>query len=132
MGRSMALILLVEDDGQVRKMVRQMLERAGHEVSEAADGRTVNDLFREKTFDLIITDIFMPQKNGLETISAIRKEFPAVKIIAISGGARGGSFDFLPIARSLGAAKALKKPFSRDEMLAAVEEVLAEKKQPTE
>ncbi|HNV70789.1 MAG TPA: response regulator [Candidatus Ozemobacteraceae bacterium] len=123
----MSKILIIEDDDQIRKMLRQMLERGGYEVFDAPNGKDGNRAFRKNPVDLIITDIFMPEMDGLETIIELRRDFPQLKIIAISGGARGGSFDFLPIAESFGAAKILKKPFTREEILNAVKEVLEAK-----
>ena len=123
-------ILIIEDDDQIRKMLRQMLERAGYEVFDASNGKDGSRAYRENPADLIITDIFMPEMDGLETILELRRDFPVLKIIAISGGARGGSFDFLPIAESFGAAKILKKPFTREEILSAVKEVLESPPKP--
>ena len=79
-------ILVIEDDVQVRTMLRIMLEEAGYEVQEASDGKEGLSLFRQKHFDLIITDIIMPEKDGMETIIEMRHDYPDVKIIAISGG----------------------------------------------
>ncbi len=81
-------------------------------------------LYREEPVDLIITDVFMPEKEGLETIRELRSEYPEVKIIAISGGGKNINLDFLPLAKQLGALRTLKKPFDRQEMLDAVQEVL--------
>lgn len=122
----MARILIVDDEDQIRKLLRQILEMAGYQVVDAPDGRSAAALFRQEPTDLIITDIFMPEMGGIETIHEIRRDFPKTKIIAISGGARGGSFDFLPVAESFGARRTLKKPFARDELLRAVREVLEE------
>lgn len=122
----MTRILVIDDEEQIRKLLRQILEIAGYQVVDAPDGRAAAAMFRQEPADLIITDIFMPEMGGIETIHEIRRDFPQVKIIAISGGARGGSFDFLPVAESFGARRTLKKPFARDELLKAVREVLQE------
>jgi DNA-binding NarL/FixJ family response regulator len=79
----------------------------------------------KKTADLVITDLFMPEKEGLETIMELQRDFPEVKIIAISGGDRKGTLDFLPMSRKLGASIALKKPFGVDDILNAVSSLLA-------
>ena len=120
----MAKILIIDDEEQVRLYLRSILEPEGHEVVEAPDGKVGLQLYREEPVDLIITDVFMPEKEGLETIRELRSEYPEVKIIAISGGGRTGNLDFLPLAKTFGALRTLAKPFDRQEMLDAVQEVL--------
>ena len=120
----MAKILIIDDEEQVRLYLRSILEPEGYEVVEAPDGKVGLQLYREEPVDLIITDVFMPEKEGLETIRELRSEYPEVKIIAISGGGRDIDLDFLPLAKQLGALRTLKKPFDRQEMLDAVKEVL--------
>ena len=73
---------------------------------------------------MVITDLLMPEQEGLETIRELRRDFPGVKIIAISGGDKTGTMDFLPVATKLGAQRVLPKPFERDELLGAIQEVL--------
>ncbi len=119
-----ARILLVEDDEQMRRTLRRILEDANHEVVEASDGRVAARLYREDPTDLIVTDLIMPHKEGLELITELRRDFAGVKIIAISGGGRLGPDEYLPIARKLGALSTLAKPFDREEILKAVEDVL--------
>ncbi len=118
-------ILVIEDDEQTRRMLAEMMRRAGYEVLEAPDGRVGVQLFRAETVDLVITDILMPEKDGLETIRDLKRESPDVKIIAISGGGRTGLLDFLPVARQLGAARTFAKPTDRRELLSAVAEELS-------
>lgn len=120
----MAKILIIDDEAQFRKMLRQMLERAGFEVIEAADGKQGDKLFRIFLPSLIITDIFMPEREGLETIMGIKREFPNAKIIAVSGGGRGGDELFLKQAKQFGADRAFKKPFERHALLGAIAELL--------
>ncbi len=122
----MPRILVVEDDEPLRSVLRQILERTGHEVAEAADGRAALEIQRQKGADLVITDIIMPEVDGIETIMVLRREFPSVKIIAISGGSRVGPREFLNLARVLGAHRTLHKPFALQEMLDAVDELLGE------
>jgi CheY-like chemotaxis protein len=122
----MLRILIIDDEDQFRSMLRQVLERAGYEVVEAQDGNEGIQRFREAPMDLIITDILMPGKEGLETIMDLRREFPQVKIMAISGGGRTGDLNFLELAKQLGAQSALQKPFDQEEFLDAVQEVLQE------
>jgi DNA-binding NtrC family response regulator len=122
----MARILIIDDDEQMRLMLEQMLARAGHQVEPASNGQEGLALYRNSPTDLIITDLIMPEKEGIETIIEIRREFPLAKIIAISGGGRVGAMDFLPLARRLGAARTLAKPFEREQLVEAVTEVLAQ------
>jgi DNA-binding response OmpR family regulator len=121
-----ARILIIDDEDQPRRMLYQALTRAGYEVVEARDGNEGLARFREAPADLIITDILMPEKEGLETIIDLRREFPNVKIVAMSGGGRTGSLNFLDIARRLGAQCTLPKPFGLQDMLKAVRELLQE------
>lgn len=121
----MARILVIEDEEDIRGLYKRLLKHAGHEVIEASDGDVGISLYRAELPDLIITDIIMPGKEGIETIMELRKEFPNVKIIAISGGGQvlSGSV-CLQLAEKLGAAKTLAKPFGKEELLQAVSEVL--------
>ena len=121
----MTRILVIDDEPQVRAMLQQMLEREGYKVVEAEEGGVGIKLYQEHPPDLVITDILMPGKEGIETILALRKAYPGVKIIAISGGGRMGKLDVLPIAKSFGAVRTLAKPFEREELLEAVRAVLA-------
>ena len=117
-------ILVIEDDNEVRLMVRQMLERAGHEVAEAINGDEGVESYRQRPVDLVITDILMPGKDGVETIRELRRDFPEVRIIAMTGFR--GTFSRLPAAEYLGAKRTLVKPFSSKQLLDAVDETLAE------
>jgi DNA-binding NtrC family response regulator len=116
----MPSILLIDDDDGLRRMLAQMLTRAGYEVTEAVNGRDGLWKLRQKKADLVVTDLIMPDQEGLETIMALKQEFPGIKVIAMSGGARMSGHDFLPAALGLGAAATLKKPFARDEFLQTV------------
>src|SRR5258708_14521063 len=120
----MASILLVDDDEQFRCMLSESLSRAGYEVTEARDGREATQCYRDHPCDLIITDLIMPEKEGLETIAELRRNHPDVKIIAISGGSRHGSWDYLKMARAFAARQVLSKPFTRQEVLEVVTQVL--------
>jgi len=122
----MVRILVVDDDKEVRGMLRQMLERAGYEVVDAPDGNVALKLYREQPTDLVITDLIMPDKEGIETIMELRRDFPDVKIIAISGGGRVGPRDYLRMAKMLGAQRIFTKPLDRLELLNAIEELLNE------
>jgi DNA-binding response OmpR family regulator len=119
-------ILVIEDDFAVRELILQTLSKAGYQVIAAGDGVEGLNLFREKNPALVITDIVMPQKEGLQTIIELRQQSPDVKVIAMSGGGRYCNADYLKLAKKFGARRTVSKPFMRDEMLAAVKEVLAE------
>ncbi len=107
-------------------MLRLTLERLGYEVDEAENGVVACRKFRESPFDLTITDIVMPEKEGIGTIIDLRREFPDAKIIAISGGARGGPDIYLDSAERFGAARTFTKPVDPQELLRAVRELLGE------
>jgi DNA-binding response OmpR family regulator len=121
----MARILVIDDDEQIRTTLRRVLELEGHEVLVAADGKEGVKLFREQGADLIITDIVMPDKEGLETIMELRRDFRDAKIVAISGGGHIDGECYLMMAEQLGAGHTLTKPFEREQLLAAVGEALA-------
>src|SRR5262245_1629923 len=125
--RSVApLILVIDDEEPVRAVLRQMLEKEGYKVEEAPDGAVGMSLLQDHPIDLVITDLFMPEKEGIETMREVRKSFPQVKIIAMSGGGRMAKLDFLPMAESFGAQRTLAKPFERKELLEAVRAVLTQ------
>jgi DNA-binding NtrC family response regulator len=120
----MSRILIIDDDQSVRSVLCRALKRVGHEISEAADGRAGLIKISESSFDLVITDIVMPEMEGIELILQLRRDHPTLKVIAISGGGRMPAKNYLDIARAGGAAKVLTKPFEIEEFLAAVETVL--------
>jgi DNA-binding response OmpR family regulator len=120
----MARIIVIDDEGVLRATIRRVLAAAGHEVLEASDGELGLKLLADHGADLVVTDIFMPGQDGIVTVRRIRKEFPAVKIIAMSGGDATGRMDLRPDAVMLGAAASLAKPFAPAELLAAVRRVL--------
>ena len=120
----MARILVIDDDPQVRAMLRQMLERAGYEVVDARDGKEAIKRYHEERVDLVITDLIMPEMEGIETIMELQRDNPDAKIIAISGGGRIGPESYLHIAEQLGALRTFAKPIEREEFLETVEEVL--------
>jgi DNA-binding response OmpR family regulator len=113
-------VLIIDDDRIVRDALAQVLQHAGYTVTSAADGIRGIAAFRDRRPDIIITDIIMPEKEGIETIIEIRAEAPEMPILAISGGARIGNTDFLNIARKLGATDVLAKPFEAKELLVKV------------
>jgi CheY-like chemotaxis protein len=120
----MARILVIDDEPLVRVSIEAVLGAKGHQVSLAANGREGLDKLKDGEFDLIITDLIMPEMEGIETILAIRKQCAGLRVIAISGGGRHTSADFLDMAAKLGANAILRKPFTNDELLAAIGSVL--------
>ena len=122
----MARILVIDDDATVRLSIKLALEDADHAVQVAADGREGTILFRKSPADLVISDIFMPEKEGLETIDEIKRLRPQTKIIAISGGGRMDPDDYLTIAKSVGADRSLLKPFDIQHLVDLVAELLAQ------
>ena len=123
----MARILIIDDDQLIREMFSELLERAGHDVVSMVDGKDVAKICREVEADLVITDILMPDRDGLETISDLRRSAPAVKIIAVSGGRLVGPAVYLKTAGVLGAHRTFAKPVAGAELLAAVHELVGEK-----
>jgi len=117
----MAHILVIEDDEQIRVLLRQILEQEGHEVLEAPEGDKGLKIYRENLPDIVITDLIMPGKEGLETIRELREVNPDVRILAVSGGGKISPDLYLDLARRLGAFLTLKKPFTRMEILGAVD-----------
>ena len=113
-------ILVIDDDHLVRYALAKTLLSAGYEVATAADGRRGMAVLRAEHSDVVITDIIMPEQEGIDTIIQIRRERPGVKIIAISGGGRIRNIDFLEMAQSLGANDVLAKPFGVDELLSCL------------
>lgn len=123
----MKRILVVDDDDVIRAMLRKLFTAGGFDVSVAENGKEAVRRQEERPFDLIVTDLVMPEKEGIETIMEFRKKYPATKIIAMSGGGKLNSGDYyLELARNLGAQKTLAKPFTHREILAAVIELLGE------
>jgi len=120
----MGRILLIDDNVQILNMLRQILEPEGYEVVDAINGNEGIRLYREKPTDLIITDLIMPEKGGIETIMELRRDFPDVKIIAISGGGRSHPGPYLKIAKEVGAQYTFAKPVKREELLNAVRALL--------
>ncbi len=108
----MPSVLVVDDQDQVRQLIRETLEQAGYEVEEARDGKEGLDRYRAKSTDLVIMDILMPDQDGLEAITTLCREFPGTRVIAMTGGSDAiGILNFLDVAKMLGARRTLQKPF---------------------
>lgn len=118
----MARILIVDDDSDMRAVLQDTLKNAGYEVVSAADGKEALRQHRKQAADLVITDLFMPNKDGFETLSELRKESPQTPLIAMCG--RPPAVQLLPLAQRLGAADVLQKPFAVDDLLKAVRRLL--------
>ena len=116
----MAKILVLDDELSILLMIKKMLEKDGHEVETALNGKEGMELFEKNKPDLLITDIIMPEKEGLETIIELKKKHPELKIIAISGGGRIGPNGYLPGAKLFGANLVFQKPLDHKEFLQAV------------
>ena len=122
----MKRILVIDDDEAFRRVFADTLVRAGYQVLTAENGVVALKLFRAQPVDLVITDLVMPEKEGIETMLELRKLQPSLKIIVMSGGGRVDPTDYLPMAKQLGASKTLAKPFKSEEMLHAVADLLAQ------
>jgi CheY-like chemotaxis protein len=117
-------VLVIDDDETIRVLLRTILEREGYRVVDAPDGDKGLRQYQESPTDLVITDLIMPGKEGIETIRDLRKKFPHVKIIAVSGGGRIGPESYLKMAKGVGALRTLSKPFDRMVLLKTVQEVM--------
>jgi len=120
----MARILVIDDQDSIRRVVRRALEQDGHEVFDASDGELGMEILESHSFDIVITDIFMPGQDGIVTLRQVRKRFPQVKVIVISGGDSTGMMDLRQDAELLGAVKSLQKPFNAREIMDVVRSVL--------
>jgi DNA-binding response OmpR family regulator len=118
-------ILVIDDDKLMCLALAKILISAGYNVVQAGDGEEGLRLYRTQDFDLVITDLIMPDKEGIQIIRELRKENSQIRIIAMSAGGRGGATDYLKWARLMGAKQCLSKPIRREDLLAAVQAVLA-------
>lgn len=119
----MATILVIEDEDPIRRILSVALESAGYEVRQAPNGRIGLAMYRERPTDLVITDLFMPEMNGLDVVLELTRGFLDTKVIAITG--QRGEKDFLQVAKLLGARQILHKPLSMEKLLRAVRYELA-------
>jgi DNA-binding NtrC family response regulator len=120
----MARIIVIDDQEPIRRIVRRALENDGHTVFDASDGEAGMALLEREHAEVVITDIFMPGMDGIQTLREIRKRFPAIKVIAISGGDSSGLLDLRHDAELLGAMKSLQKPFNARDIVELVRSVL--------
>lgn len=119
-------ILIIDDDESLRNSLRRTLRREGYTVMEAAEGGEGIKVLKDQPVDVVLVDLFMPGKEGLETITELRRSHPGIKIIAMSGGGTSGQTDVLKAAKLMGAWWTLAKPFTREQLLEAVEMKLAQ------
>jgi len=117
-------VMIVEDDLSLRELLREALEKRKYTVITASDGREAMLKFRPSVIDMVITDLLMPEEDGLSVIMNIRKVKPETKIIAISGGGKAGPGSYLNIAKTLGADHVFSKPFLPSELVQKVREIL--------
>ena len=120
----MAKILIVDDDVKFTELLQSILQELGHHAELSADGVQAVEKLRTESFDVLVLDLIMPKKDGLEVLIDIRKQQKDLKVIAMSGGGYGSASDYLSWAKTLGVHRTLPKPFSRDEFLLAVSECL--------
>lgn len=118
-------ILVVDDEPQIRSMLREWLTRSGYDVSEAADGKLAIEILRKESFDVVIADILMPEKDGLEVIMYLQRESPLTKCVAMSSP---NNRVFLQSAQLLGATRVVEKPFSASDIEIAIRDVLGAEK----
>ena len=120
----MEKILVIDDEPVIRVLLRQLFEKKSYTVFEACDGKEGLDLYKKETPDVVVTDLIMPEEEGLSVIKKIRKMEPDAKIIAISGGGMGSAEVYLKLAKTMGAQYVFQKPFDAREMLSTVENML--------
>ncbi|MBI5556697.1 MAG: response regulator [Deltaproteobacteria bacterium] len=120
----MAKILVIDDEEQIRALLKRIFESLDHFVFVAENGAVGLKMLAQEPFDLVITDIFMPEKEGMETIIEIKRDYPLVKIVAMSGGGSKGC-DYLPMAKPLGADVCLNKPFTKEVIVSIVSGLLS-------
>lgn len=120
-----AHILLIEDEPALRSLFQMILESARYRVTLAGHGREAMALLAQHTFDLVITDVLMPEQDGIETIVEVRRRWPDLPVLAMTGGGQIGADLYLRLAKTLGASRLLPKPFSSEELLHAVAALLA-------
>lgn len=121
----MPRILVIDDDENICQMFEKLLTRAGYEVETALNGKEGTRLCIKHPFDLIMTDIFMPEKDGLETILELRKKFPDIKLVAVSGGDNTQTLDYLYVARKMGADYTFSKPVDDKKLLQVIGELIS-------
>lgn len=127
----MTRILVIDDDGAIRQLLKLILENEGYKILEAEDGVEGLRILNSDAVDLVITDVLMPEKDGLAVIKELQRTHPTMRVIALSGGGMTLSAETsLFVARRMGAFESLAKPFTKDEVLSLVRKVLAAEVNP--
>jgi CheY-like chemotaxis protein len=124
----MSQILVIDDDARQLRLIDVTLTSAGYQVVVATDSDQAIQAYRSSPADLVIVDLVMPEKNGLEFLAELRQDFPHVPVVMMSAGGMSGAGECLELTTALGAARTLNKPFSRDQLLDVVQEALADSK----
>ncbi len=120
----LAKILIVDDDPEIRSSLKRLIELSGHQVETAPDGMTALEMLSNQSFDVMVTDIVMPDGDGLETMKEVRDRAPNMPVIAMSGGGRLRTDNYLTLAKALGARRAFQKPFDTGALVEAIEELV--------
>ncbi len=120
----MPIILIIEDDRDLRDMLRSALQRKDYTVLEADNGKEALINFKPGVTDLVVTDLLMPEEDGLKVIMQMREMKPGIKVIAISGGGKAGPGSYLDMAKTLGADSVFPKPFSVNDLVSRIEDLL--------
>ena len=120
----MPIILIIEDDRDLRDMLRSALQRKDYTVLEADNGKEALINFKPGVTDLVVTDLLMPEEDGLKVIMQMREMKPEIKVIAISGGGKAGPGSYLDMAKTLGADSVFPKPFSVNDLVSRIEDLL--------
>lgn len=117
-------ILVVDDEPELREVIMRVLEDVGHKVTLAENGNEASKALARGAFDLVLTDVIMPDRDGMQVITELRRKYPQVRVVAMSGGGHVPRDQYLKIAKGLGAHAALEKPFSTQELLGVIEQVM--------
>jgi DNA-binding NtrC family response regulator len=125
---AIASILVVDDEEDVRDVLQGILESADYRVTTAADGNEASKLLAAEKFSIVLTDLLMPDRDGIEVVGELRKKYPTTPVIVMSGGGRMRHVEYLKMAKTFGAHAVLEKPFKSEQLLTTIASLLAEKK----
>lgn len=122
----MARVLIIDDNTEFCAILQTHLETAGHAVATASRARTGLEMLEQQSFDLLLTDILMPEVDGIEVLRIVKRRWPGLPVIAVSGGGQIAARDLLEMVDHLGADRVLQKPVRREDLLAAIDTLLDE------
>jgi DNA-binding NtrC family response regulator len=125
---AIASILVVDDEEDVRDVLQGILESADYRVTTAADGNEASKLLAAEKFSIVLTDLLMPDRDGIEVVGELRKKYPSTPVIVMSGGGRMRHVEYLKMAKTFGAHAVLEKPFKSEQLLTTIATLLAAKK----